>query len=260
MPEGGTKKAPAKKKPAAKKAVRKSAKKPAAKSVVGRQSSPAKSATKRAPTNPAVRNQVSKQPASRQPYLFGLDYLTVFILLGGLALAALNLVIIVQSTGRVSGLEQAQNQLLSNYSRSVEKQSELAAFQKKLQETPPPTPDPVVLWSVVEFSDQGEQMAITANLVKPLLDWHLAVGPRPEALLVERRFATSENVSLRLFFEDGSEQSFLWPEEGAAADTLWLPPCGPNSPEGLERPVACPTQFLLDYPKITDTLLRMGAE
>lgn len=219
----------------------------------------AKSASKRAPTNPAVSRDASRKPPYARMRWFGLDYLTVLILLGGLALAAINLLIIIKSTGRVGGLEQAQNQLLANYSRSVERQSELYAFQQKLQETPPPVSEPAVLWSVVAFADEQEKLAIIANLVQPLLAWHTAVGSRPEALLIERRFADSENVSLRLFLADDSEQAFLWPETGTAADTQWLPPCGPNSPEGLERPVACPTQFLLDFPHITETLLKMSA-
>lgn len=253
MPEktSGRKKSVAKKPAAKKKAAPKrpaKAKRPAA-------AKSEKPAVKEEAAKP-VKGSAASAPKQSRP-IARLDYLTLFVLVAGLCLAAVNLVAIIQAAGKVSALEESRNQLLANYRRAVEQQSELAAFKRQLDAVKPEAREPIVLWSVAAFAD-GEKDDIESNLVKPLLGWYKLQPVSPEGVLIERRHPTSTNVSVRLFLADGSEVDFLWPDSGTADESLWLPPCGPNTPKEKVVPVSCPTGYLSEFPDVTDALLELA--
>ncbi len=89
----------------------------------------------------------------------------------------------------------------------------------------PPAPKPAikVLTSVVKFRE-GEQEKLQQNLLVPILSYYES-EPQPSALsavLIERKIASSRDVNVRLFFEDGGEASYLWPSTHAK-DGLWVP-------------------------------------
>jgi hypothetical protein len=186
------------------------------------------------------------------------DLLTLAVLVGCLALSAVALYGTINAASESTALEESRNLLLDNYSRAIERQAaDMNAVRRAAaeKEKPPPPARPPILWSVVQFRE-GEQAAIESNLAGPLLDWQLSRDLKPTAVLIERRQPTSINVSARLFLEDGTENQFYWPESGSVMEGLWLPPCGPNSPEG-EPAVTCPPEFLEKYPAVTEGLLKL---
>ncbi len=208
-----------------------------------------------------TKKQVVKKVAQKKVTASAVDihthrpnYMTIAVLVGCLMLSIINLYSIIDATSYATAMEESRNLMLDNFSRAVESQSEAMSLVKDLEK--PIKSAPTVLWSVVKFDD-GEKEAIQSNLIEPLLTWQTLAGPKPTVILIERRYPSSVNVVARLFLEDGREFGLMWPESGAAIDGIWLPPCGPNTPEDLD-PVSCPNEYLEMFPQVTEALLEMS--
>jgi hypothetical protein len=100
----------------------------------------------------------------------------------------------------------------------------LSIAQEPKPEPAAQKPMPKILTSVVKFRE-GELEQVQQKLIIPLLAFN---GGQPEAnplsaLLIERKIASSKDLNVRLFFEDGTEASYLWPSTHSK-DGVWTAP------------------------------------
>ena len=105
----------------------------------------------------------------------------------------------------------------------------LLTIERNRKPAPVPKALPPVLTSVVKFHP-GELESMQLNLVNPLMAFY-ADEPAAHALtamLIERKIPSSTNVNVRLFFADGTETSYLWPNTHAK-NGIWTPPCARDS-------------------------------
>jgi hypothetical protein len=134
----------------------------------------------------------------------------VVVSLFGLALGIYNITMSFALRQQAAALQQASlSGLASEPWRYIARSSD--AIQK---------PVPPVVWSVVKFRP-GEQESLQSNLVGPLLADSLSNGPEYSTVLIERKVASSKQVTVRLFLKDGTEQSYLWPLTHASKEGTW---------------------------------------
>lgn len=141
--------------------------------------------------------------------------------------------------GALDGVRQSWDVLMANYGmRGAPPPAPVVA----------PTPEPLrpaVLYSVVDGADLRPMFE--SRLAAPFIDYHDAVGKPLGGMLIERKLASSRVVRVRAFFEDGTEQEFLW-RFSAAGDLWWIPECG------AAKAQVCPLEFLAKYPAIAEAM------
>jgi len=110
----------------------------------------------------------------------------------------------------MSSLEESRQILQSNY-------DDLLSLTEQKADA---RPMPPVLWSVVKFRSD-EQESLRLHLVGPMLAYSMTSGPALSAVLIERKNASSKDVLVREFFNDGTEDSYFWPTKHASKDGFW---------------------------------------
>jgi len=168
-------------------------------------------------------------------------------LLIGLALSAYNLALMTSAKGNLDGMTRSFSQVQDNYAM---RRSPMPVV-KPVQEAPKcEEPKPPVVFSVVKFRE-GEEALLRANLAEPLAAfyaesrWPVAVS----AVLIERKNASSKDVSVRIFFADGVEGTFLWPSTNAE-NGMWTPPCTIDQAKATVDAPLCPPTFAARYPDL----------
>jgi hypothetical protein len=170
--------------------------------------------------------------------------LPIVALLVGLALSVYNLSLMTTQAGTLSGVSQSFQELQANYASRTTPQP------RPPSERAVETPAPPVVFSVVMFRD-GEEASLRTNLAEPLAAFYQEMRS-PAALsaaLIERKNASSKDVSVRLFFADGKERAFLWPSSNSQ-DGRWVPPCAGDPAAPAAGLPACPPRFSALYPDL----------
>ncbi len=149
--------------------------------------------------------------------------ITWLILFLCLALACLSIATFKSMRGTMSDMAITIHNLQIERAHAREQLTVATAPKPALKVMPP------VLTSVVKFRT-GELEMMQLNLVNPLTTFY-ADEPAAHALtatLIERKVASSKDVNVRLFFADGTETSYLWPNTHAK-NGVWTPPCARNA-------------------------------
>lgn len=177
-----------------------------------------------------------RAPAKKiqEPIVNKATLLTLLFL--GLALAAYNLALMTTTAGDLSGLTQSWETLQMNYATP---RNAYVPVEKPVVAT---EPTPVILASVVKYRE-GEEALLQQDLIAPIISYdEVTAGPRLKAMLIERKNASSKDVSVRLFYVDGTESSYLWPSSNSS-NGRWTPPCAPTAGTVTEDLPLCPERF-----------------
>lgn len=174
--------------------------------------------------------------------------LALVALLTVLALSAVNFWLMALQANMLFEVNDSFQRLQRNYARmseTVAPPPEKAAKSER-------EPLPALLFSIA--GDRGgEETSLRARLAEPLVAFYAETRwPVPlAAALVERRNPSSRDVNVRLFFSDGSEQSYLWPSTHAK-DGKWVPPCTSDLSRSSPDLPICPTMFSARYPDLVE--------